>query len=178
MLSIAAQAKYSSLKTIKDGKLEKKFFTSHFGAENKVSYEDWQVDMPNNSMIVLQDKGWDGPDYAYKPLLRGGSVKYWVLMDNMDAGCVAGVYMVAVNDNCDVEKAFNDKEPQNQCPTIDLMQTNDFGFELSAHPCANGDCDARSMCEYKMRDAASKEYGDEAFGPGGTIINTNGWFQV
>ena len=58
------------------------------------------------------------------------------------------------------------------------MQTNDYGFELSAHPCANGDCDPTSMCQYKMREQGAAEYGADAWGPNGTLINTYSWFQV
>lgn len=58
------------------------------------------------------------------------------------------------------------------------MQANDYGFELSTHPCKNGDCDARSKCDYQMREQGAADYGIDAFGPNGTIINTNEWFNV
>jgi len=96
----------------------------------------------------------------------------------MDCGCVAGVYMVAVNDNCNVEASFNDSEPQNKCPSVDVMQANDFGFELSTHPCAGGECDSRSMCEYKLRQQGAEKYGENAFGKNGTMINSQSWFSV
>jgi len=148
------------------------------GAEHEVKYEGWELTMPSNSMVVLQDKKWDGPEYAYKPELRGGSISYWTYMQNMDCGCVAGAYLVAVNDNCNVEAGFNGEEPQNKCPSIDIMQANDYGFELSTHPCANGECDDKSMCEYKMRKQGAEKYGEDAFGRNGTLIKSNSWFQV
>ena len=58
------------------------------------------------------------------------------------------------------------------------MQANDYGFELSAHPCANGECDAKSKCEYKMRKQGAEKYGADAFGKNGTMVDTRSWFQV
>ena len=36
------------------------------------------------------------------------------------------------------------------CPSIDVMQANPYGFNVSAHPCASGSCDAVSQCKYDM----------------------------
>lgn len=54
------------------------------------------------------------------------------------------------------------------------MQSNPFGFETSARPCPDGQCEAASMCEYKVRDSV----GPNEYGPGGSIINTNNWFNI
>lgn len=132
---------------------------------------NWTVEMPANSLIVIQDEAWDGvADYAYKPSLNGGSLNYWAKMDaNMPAGCVAGVYLVALNSACDIDS----KTSNSTCPSIDVMQSNNYGFELTAHPCKNGDCDKQSMCDYKLRSYGEAKYGSDAYGPGGSIIDTN-----
>jgi hypothetical protein len=36
------------------------------------------------------------------------------------------------------------------CASIDVMQANPYGFNVSAHPCANGNCDYQSQCQYDM----------------------------
>jgi hypothetical protein len=71
-------------------------------------------------------------------------------MSGMECGCVAGVYLVATNEYCNIEDPQNN-EPQNSCPSVEIMQANNYGFELSTHPCKNGECEATSMCDYKMR---------------------------
>jgi len=134
--------------------------------------------MPHNSVVVLKDEPYDGSDWNYTPNIQGGSINYWVLMDNMGSGCVAGVYLVAMNDSCDVEKQHNSNEPQKQCPSVDVMQTNDYGFELSTHPCENGNCSDKSRCDYNLRKQGKEKYGADAFGPNGKMINTKDWFQV
>lgn len=64
------------------------------GAENSVEYEGWQLNMPSNSVVVLKDEPYDGRDWNYMPNIQGGSINYWVLLQNMGSGCVAGVYLV------------------------------------------------------------------------------------
>ena len=148
------------------------------GAGNSVEYEGWQLNMPSNSVVVLKDEPYDGQDWNYMPNIQGGSINYWALMQNMGSGCVAGVYLVGQNESCDVEKQHNSKEPQNQCPSVDIMQANDYGFELSTHPCKNGICNEKSRCDYNLRKQGAEKYGKDAFGPNGTMINTKDWFQV
>lgn len=58
------------------------------------------------------------------------------------------------------------------------MQSNNYGFELAAHPCANGNCDAQSRCDYKLREFGSANYGSDSWGPGGSIIDTTEWFYI
>jgi hypothetical protein len=53
------------------------------------------------------------------------------------------------------------------------MQANPYGFNMGAHPCADGNCDTWSMCEYNMRQEGKERYGEYAYGPNGTMIDTN-----
>lgn len=58
------------------------------------------------------------------------------------------------------------------------MQANLFGFETKAHPCTNGTCDAISQCIIGMQNEGIEKYGADAYGPGGTIIDTSIAFKV
>jgi len=58
------------------------------------------------------------------------------------------------------------------------MQSNNYGFELAAHPCANGECDAQSRCDYKLRENGAQTYGEDSWGPNGSIIDTTQWFYI
>jgi len=58
------------------------------------------------------------------------------------------------------------------------MQANPYGFNTAAHPCENGECSAQSQCEYNMKKEGKQKYGDEAYGPGGTMVDTNREFTV
>jgi len=58
------------------------------------------------------------------------------------------------------------------------MQANKVGFNSGAHPCENGRCDRVSQCAYNMTVQGRAEYGDDAYGPGGSIIDTRRAFDV
>jgi len=58
------------------------------------------------------------------------------------------------------------------------MQANNYGFNVGANPCANGECDPLSQCMYDMREEGAAEYGSAAYGPGGTLINSYSTFNV
>ena len=64
------------------------------------------------------------------------------------------------------------------CASIDVMQANKYGFNVAAHPCANGTCDAASQCDMNMKTDGIAKYGAGAYGPGGSLINTNNGFMV
>ena len=80
MMALAANAEYMALKTFYDGRAQDLHIKSHMGAQHEVAYDGYELKMPANSMVVLQEKAWDGPDYAFKPLIRGGSIRYWTYL--------------------------------------------------------------------------------------------------
>lgn len=64
------------------------------------------------------------------------------------------------------------------CKSIDVMQANLHGFESKANPCSNGTCDAVSQCIAGMQQQGIEDYGVDAYGPGGRLIDTNNKFHV
>jgi len=58
------------------------------------------------------------------------------------------------------------------------MQANRFGFSTQANPCSNGTCDAVSQCIASMHIQGVEDYGTDAYGPSGSMINTDLWFTV
>ena len=58
------------------------------------------------------------------------------------------------------------------------MQANPYGFNMSAHPCNNGTCDAISQCQYDVMAQGQTTYGPGAYGPSGLYIDTNNPFKV
>jgi len=49
---------------------------------------------------------------------------------------------------------------------------------MAANPCANGSCDARSQCQYKMMEEGAAKYGMDAYGASGSLIDTFYKFDV
>jgi hypothetical protein len=135
--------------------------------------------MENNS-ILIKNQEYEGHEYAYKPYVRGGAIQYTVDLSNHGCGCVAGVYAVAMKAGCNGEEEQDDMSSGSMpsCPSIDVMQANPYGFNVAAHPCKNGNCDAISMCNYDMIVQGEATYGKGAYGPNGTMINTNQPFDV
>lgn len=105
LLALSVAAEYQEINVRENGTVGAKYFKNLTNEDHIMSEENWTVSMPANSLIVLQDENWDGQEYAYKPSLNGGSFSYWVKMENMNASCVAGVYLVALNSVCDIESA-------------------------------------------------------------------------
>jgi len=129
----------------------------------------------NNSLWVRQ---WESLDESsiWKPMNSlGGSFSFDVDVSSQESGCVAGVYLV---DTDDMSCAEVDQYGVPQCKSIDLMQANLYGFETKANPCTNGTCDAVSQCIVGMQEQGWKEYGYDAYGPGGFLIDTNAKFNV
>ena len=57
----------------------------------------------SNNSVLLKTSASDGYEYAYKPHLRGGAIEYTVDLSSHGCGCVAGVYAVAMNAQCNGE---------------------------------------------------------------------------
>ena len=130
----SADQNWHTIEAIKDGSSMDLYWEKH---------SDWIDAYPNNGGLVLgmnsnvfiHDYPYDGQYWAFKPYVRGGSVEYDVDVSTFGCGCVAGLYAVALND----EQCSEDvKTGRPNCPHIDVMQANPFGFNTSAHPCANG----------------------------------------
>ena len=171
-----ASAEYSQMTITVDGSERTKYFKGQsFGTVDQPSSDSVRVH--NNNNILIKDDPYDGENFAFKPWIRGGSIEYTVDLSSQDCGCVAGVYAVAVNPDlgCGTEDPTGSKP---HCPSIDIMQANPYGFNTAAHPCANGTCDALSQCQYNMAVEGKAFYGDDAYGPNGTMINTNNPFTV
>lgn len=98
-------------------------------------------------------------------------MEYTVDLSALECGCVAGVYGVKVDSNCDPNDAQTADKPE--CAAIDLMSANPYGFNVAARP-SNGS----SQCEYQMREQGKEKYGPYAYGPSGSIINTDEEFTV
>jgi len=92
----------------------------------------------------------------------------------MGCGCVAGAYMVQLGNGCTKEPLTGDP----QCKSIDLMQADKYSFNASANPCDGGQCDPISQCRYDMEVDGQAKYGMNAYGPGGSKIDTNFPFTV
>ena len=108
LLALSAQAAFQKLQTVYDGYYYDTFFEGTDWSTMTTMDEGWGVTLPGNSMLVLQNQEWSGLDYSFKPNLRGGFMRYWVYLDNMQSGCVAGVYLVATNAACDVEQQMTE----------------------------------------------------------------------
>ena len=160
------------MKILIDGQSVKKHFRPQDWSTCEVDVD--AVTVPNNNSIILKNDPYDGSDYDLKPYIRGGAVTYDVDISQVDCGCVAGVYAVRTSEECG--EAENRDTPQ--CASIDIMQANHAGFNTAAHPCANGECDAMSQCQYNMTVEGRAKYGDDAYGRDGSLIDTNQPFSV
>lgn len=113
----------------------------------------------------------------YNPYIRGGAVEYDINVSGVQSGCVAGVYLVDTSsDAAGCHEKAQTSEPQ--CKTIDVMQANRYGFETKANPCDGGNCNAVSQCALRMRNQGAAVYGSGAYGPGGSMIDTDFPFHV
>ena len=152
-----------------DGTPQVKYFSSRQTSAATVNGN--QMDVASNNAIFLKNSmGDDLISDMFKPYLRGGSISYEVDLSKNDCGCVAGVYLVKTSAECG-------QSPQEggapQCPTIDIMQANPYGFNVQAHPCNGGSCDAISQCDLNMKMDGVEKYGEGAYGPGGSLIDSS-----
>ena len=134
-----------------------------------------EMSIPNNQKVLFKKSPLDGAKYAYTPNLKGGAIQYTVDLRETECGCVAGAYAMAISGGCDPEAGHSAKP---NCPTIDIMQANKYGFNVAANPCDGGACDPISKCQYKMKEEGAKRYGEYSYGPGGEMINTDEPFDV
>lgn len=70
---------------------------------------DGSLFVDDNNNVFMQSQPYDGPDYSFKPLIRGGMIEYDIDMSWNDCGCVSSFYLVA-NDNlfCHQDAMSND----------------------------------------------------------------------
>jgi len=112
--------------------------------------------------------------------MKGGALQYKVDLSNTDCGCVAGAYAgayaVSLDSGCNPEADMMSSKPM--CTSIDIMQANKYGFEMAAHNCEDGSCDAKSKCMYSMNTDGIEKYGKGAYGIGGSMIDTTKPFDV
>ena len=155
IIAVAANAMYHEYPITVDGSAKNLYYRS----------QDWssadqdvpgRVNVSSNNAILLKHNEFEGHEYAYKPYIRGGAIEYTVDLGSHGCGCVAGVYAIAVNSQCngeteqDMSSAEMESGMMPSCASIDVMQANPYGFNVSAHPCANGNCDYQSQCQYDM----------------------------
>lgn len=178
LIAASASAEYQLLRMqVDDNDDEVKYFRSQLWSEADAVENSTGILTKTNNSIYIRDETFDGANYAFKPLLRGGSLQYDVDLSSLGCGCVAGAYLVKIDDqDCSEDKRTIDNP---NCPSIDVMQANPFGFNTSSNPCPNGVCESTSQCELNMRDEVTKQNLDgNAYGPNGSIIDTNFPFTV
>jgi len=130
------------------------------------------VDLAMNNSIVLHDGTGTSKRDLFTTYIRGGAIEYDVDVSSMGCGCVAGLYLVSESEQCIMDGERTDNA---DCPQLDVMQANPYGFNTQAHP--NGDSGA-SQCAYDMAVEGKEQYGEGAYGPGGSLIDTNREFHV
>ncbi len=165
-MGASAQWQWSTLDIEEDGNYKPTYVrttpTSVFDVSgNKISIES------NKAVFMMKENKADDAS-IYKPSILGGSVSFEADVSKIDRGCVAGLYLVKTGPECGQDERTGNPT----CPSIDVMQANKWGFNMAAHPCANGNCDSASMCSYNMMNNGAKKYGPDAYGPGGSLINT------
>jgi hypothetical protein len=100
----------------------------------------------------------------YTPSLVGGSVQFITDVSKIDCGCVSGAYLVQTGADCGEDPLTG--EPT--CPTIEIMQANKYGFNTNVS----------GTCALKMKEDGVAKYDKGAYGPNGSLINTNFEFNV
>lgn len=75
--------------------------------------------MSGNNSLWLREKEDLSSSSLFRPLIRGGSISYKVDLSGQNSGCVAGVYLLAAdNDSC---SEVSQRNGSPQCRTIDAM---------------------------------------------------------
>lgn len=146
-----------------------KYLTTKSWSSAKVKESGKCVEIEGNNSLFLRNEESFDDEAIFKTYLLGGAIEYDVDISETKSSCVAGMYMVHTDDGMCGEV---DQYGRPMCQSIDAMQANLFGFESKAHPCGNGTCDAISKCIVSMQDQGIDKYGSGAYGPGGSIIDT------
>jgi hypothetical protein len=155
IIAVAANAMYHEYTVNVDGNDTTKYYRSQDWSSTEQDMVS-RVHVSSNNSILLKDNEYEGYEYTFKPFIRGGAIQYTVDLSSQGCGCVAGVYAVAMNSQCnpeaeqDMSAAEMESGMMPSCASIDVMQANPYGFNVSAHPCANGNCDYQSQCQYDM----------------------------
>jgi|Transcript_23508 hypothetical protein len=124
-----------------DGSSESKYAASKEWSGATFNSDGVTIDS-NNSLFLKNSKS-SSEAATFQPDILGGSIEYKVNVSNIEAGCVAGFYLVETDTSRCSDNA-QDAGAIPQCRSIDMMQANREGFETKAHPCGNGTCDAVS----------------------------------
>jgi hypothetical protein len=154
IIAVAANAMYNEYPITVDGSTKTLYYRSQDWSSAETNQSS--VKVSSNNSILLKDQEYEGHEYAYKPYIRGGAIEYNVDLSSHGCGCVAGVYAVAMNSQCngeseqDMSSAEMESGMMPSCASIDVMQANPYGFNVSAHPCSNGNCEPQSQCQYDM----------------------------
>lgn len=177
IISVAVNAMYYEYNITLDGASSTLHYRNQDWAESEMSSSG--LNISSNNSVLLKQSPYEGHEYAFKPYIRGGAIEYTVDLSSHGCGCVAGVYAVAMNEQCngETEQDISSAEMESGmmpsgCQSIDVMQANPYGFNMSAHPCHNGNCDYNSQCQYDMLKQGEETYGKNAYGPEGTLIRT------
>lgn len=104
------------------------------------------VTMGYNNKSFVTDFPYDNQEYwAYWHDLKGGSFTYSVDVSNVGCACAAGAFFVDLNiDTCSWDAKAEGVTPQ--CPSIEVMEANIYGFNVASNPCDFGVCEVESQC--------------------------------
>lgn len=174
VVPISAQWQWSTFYMREDNSVTATYFATQPTSTFSLSNSNYDVSVQPNKAVFMKTNTQGGIDSMYKPDLLGGSVSYIANVNDTGCGCVSGLYLVKTGGDCDQDPTSN----LPTCPSFDLMEASKYGFNTNAHPCANGTCDARSQCDLKTKEDGIAKYGANAYGPGGSLINTAYQFGV
>ena len=171
ILGGAAQATMNQLIVEVDGSdLNTYYQGQQWSTVNEFDAQEGVEIMMNNNIFLKTDQS-DTTQSADLHLdLRGGSMTYTVNLSEIECGCVAGAYLVETDNTTCTQNPYDTTVPQ--CKSIDVFQANAYGFSVDAHPCTGGSCDAISQCRFDMEQHGIAQYGQDSYGPSGTIIDT------
>ena len=122
------------------------------------------IEVEENKAVFIKAQNSAETSAMYTPSLLGGSVQFTTDVSQIDCGCVSGAYLVQTGAECGEDPLTG--EPT--CPNIEIMQANKFGFNTNVS----------GTCALKMKEDGINNYDQFAYGPNGTLIDTNFEFTV